>query len=177
MDVEHPPFGDALGARGADEVLAQHLQHGAPGQPGDDSRGHHREGERRQDQVAQEVGKIATAVDGVHTARRQPAQLHREEQDQQQSEPEGRHGNADEDHERQDPVGPAVLPGRGPDANQQPPERAEHERRSRENQRRGEALPHFVEHRPVQAVGPPEVTAQKILEPDEVLLDERLVET
>ena len=47
--VDDAALGQPLGARRADVVLAQHLQHGGAGQPGDDAGRHRGKRDRRQE--------------------------------------------------------------------------------------------------------------------------------
>ena len=97
MAQQHAPLASALGARGADVVLAQRLDHGAA----------------HEARIAADAGRassVATGSDKMaqrgrarppspmvgHAAGRQPAQLHREKRDQHEREPEGRHRDAGE---------------------------------------------------------------------------------
>ena len=100
--------------------------------------------------------------------------MHGEEQDQQQAEEEGRHGNADQHEEGDDAVGPAELADGRDDAGEKPEDRADDERGAGEDQRRAEAFEHFVEHRAVEDVGAAEIAVQQIAEPDQVLLEQGL---
>src|SRR6266478_2026187 len=59
---DHRPFGRALGARGPDVVLAEHLEHGAAREPRDDRDRGGREGERGEQEMSEEVARAAAAV-------------------------------------------------------------------------------------------------------------------
>ena len=98
--------GQALGAGGADVVLAQHVDH---------RRAHHAripaaaedaERQRRQDEMRE----------GAVAADREPAELHREDIEQQQADHELRRRDADEGGDHQRPVGGAAALDRGDDA-------------------------------------------------------------
>ncbi len=120
--------------------------------------------------MRQQIGQIAAAIDREHAGGGQPAQIDREEQDQQQPEPEGRDRNPDQHDEGQDLVGPAILPGGGPDADQQAEDGAQDQRCARQDQGCREPLQNLVEHRAVQGIGPTEIALEHVAEPDEILL-------
>ena len=103
------PARQPLGARGAHVVLAQHFEHRRARHPRDHRQRNRAERDRRQDQVRQrraerahvagaqrvdehEAGRRRHVVlDGDASRHRRPAELHGEEQDQQQRPPEDRH--------------------------------------------------------------------------------------
>ena len=107
---DHAPARQALGARGAHVVLAQHFEHRRARHPRDHRQRNRAERDRRQDQVRQRRAErarcrparsVSTSMkpvaagtsycDGDAARHRRPAELHREEQDQQQRPPEDRH--------------------------------------------------------------------------------------
>ena len=94
---EHASRRLALGARGAHEVLAQHVEHRRADDAREDRRLHDRQRHGRQHERAQ-AGPEATAVGRAparEAAGREPAQLHREEPDEKDREPEVGQRDAD----------------------------------------------------------------------------------
>ena len=163
VPVDDAALGDALGAGGADVVLAQHFEHRGAGQPGDDAGRHDGQRQRRQEQMVQQVRQVAAAVDRVHAAEPgRGASVTAKTQDEQQAEPEGRHRNADQDDEGDGLVGPAELADGRDDARQQADNRAQDQRRSGKDQRCLKALHHLVEHRPVEGVGAAEIAVEQV---------------
>src|SRR6056297_905677 len=61
-----PRSGTPFGARGADEVLTQHLQHREAGELGDDAGRDDGQRQRRQRQVADQRAQVARTVDRPH---------------------------------------------------------------------------------------------------------------
>ena len=122
--VDDPALGDALGAGGADVVLAQDLQHGGAGQP-----------------AITPVATTASVTAGSEEVRAGPAgrRRHRSRTCRRcrkpagsmtaktrissRPEPEGRRRDADQHDERDGLVGPAVLPDGGDDAGHQTEDR------------------------------------------------------
>ena len=96
--------GQAAGAGEADVVGAQHLQHLGAHQPHDQRHLEQAERDRRHDQRLQagdreQAGRPPADPDDVAAAeRRQPAQRHREQVDQQDADQEGRQRDADQRH-------------------------------------------------------------------------------
>src|SRR3989442_1232048 len=103
-----------LGPRGADVVLAQHLQHGRARGPNQHRGLEEAERRRRQEQRAQAGPEPARPA--LEAAGLEPAELHREEEDQQQARPERRHRDANlRDDHRQVVARAPVARGRLPD--------------------------------------------------------------
>ena len=73
------------------------------------------EGQHRQGEVAQPVQRPAP-VEALGAARGQPAELDREQDDQQHAQPERGHGEADDGQQRDAAIEQPVRPGGGPDA-------------------------------------------------------------
>ena len=96
--AEHDPaLAQSLGARGADEVALQHLLHRGAGHARQERHRAHPERDRRQDQIREPA----------RARRRQPAQVHGEDQDQEQADPVHRERHAEVGAERGEAVGPA----------------------------------------------------------------------
>ena len=126
-----------LGAGGADVILAQHLQHGRPRHAGDDGERHGAEHDRRQDEMRQRRAKAPRSPDSSVSISRKPvtgsmkyctamrpdtgvqSELHREQQDQQQSPPEDRHRIAGERDPHDAVIEDGVAPDRRHDAGRQ----------------------------------------------------------
>ena len=108
----------ALGARGADEVLAQHVEHRRARDAREDRRLHDRERERRQHQRAAAPAHAAAVV-GVQPGK-PPAENHcsftANSQDQQDREPEVRDRDADLARRHHADVAGAVVARRGVEA-------------------------------------------------------------
>ena len=134
-----------------------------------------REHERGEDQVLQLVGDRPVA-DGVASGGRKPAQIHREEQLQDQREPEDRHRDPQERGRRGGEVEEAVLTDRAVHAERQRDHGREHERHGHELERRGQPLADHVPDRPARCEADPEVSAQHRRHPAHVLNGHRLVE-
>ena len=84
-----------LGARGADEILRTCLDHRGARQPRVNSDEKERERQRRQDHVLEAVPRVSEAfqirANRFRAAARQPAELHGEEHDHHQADPETGH--------------------------------------------------------------------------------------
>ena len=107
--VDDPPLRQAERARGADVVLAHHLEHRGAHQARDVADPAEPDRERRQDQMAQLIAEIARLA---RTDRRQPSQGDREDQQRVERYHERRHRDrADGDHPDR-PVDPAAAMGR-----------------------------------------------------------------
>ena len=129
--VDDGALAQALGAGGADVVLAEHLEHVAARQPDE-----HRAGDRgkrhgRQDEMAGDVADAAVAEEVDHAADRQPGEAHAEPEDEEDAEPEGRRRDADEHGDGDQLVLPAVLADRGDDAEEDAEDARQDERRRR----------------------------------------------
>ena len=93
-----------------------------------------------------------------------------EQQNEDQPEPEGRHGYAGEDREGDELVGPTELADRRDDTCEKTDDRAEDERHAGKDKRRLEPFQHLVEDRTIERKGATEVSLEDIPDPDEVLL-------
>jgi hypothetical protein len=163
----------ALGARGADVVAFQHLQHGAAGMPHQD----------RGDRVAEHEGRHdgggeagAPVLEGHVARRRQPAEFDREQEDQHDAEPEIRRRDAPQ----REHVG-AVVPGRAllhrrDDAGGNADQERDHDRHRGELDRHRQLLRDQLEHRHLDAQRLAEVARQHALDPVDVLHRDRLIE-
>ena len=83
----HRPLHQALGPGRADVVLSEDLQHGAPGEAGDDGDGGGGQRHRRQHEVAEEVAQVTATVGREHAGGGQPPQLQREDHHEHDAEP------------------------------------------------------------------------------------------
>jgi hypothetical protein len=112
----------------------------------------------------------------VEAARLHPAELHGEEQDEEQAGPEGRHGDAELGQRHREVIAPSAVPrGREhPDGNR----RHDHEPGGEQGQRQGHAHARQDEarHRHVVLDGPAEIAPRGPADPLEVLHGERPVE-
>ena len=120
----------ALGARGANEVLAEDVDERRAREARHDRRDGGAERDRRQDVVPPRV-----VADG-----RQPAELHREDLHQHHAERERRERDARYRERHAEPVGPAVAPHGGHDADRHAEQHRPRHAPQREPERRHEAV-------------------------------------
>ena len=120
--------GHALGPDRPHVVLAQLLDHAGPGDAGE--RGHRQgaERDRRHDQRAP----------GVGARRREDAEGHRAQQDQEDAAPEGGHALADEHDRHQQPLHERPPPDAGDDPDRQPDAERDRQRPGGQQQRVGQ---------------------------------------
>ncbi len=137
--IDDRALGQPLGSRGAQVVLAQHLQHARAGQARDRRRGRQRQGEGRQRQA-----RPPLAAQGG-----KPPELNGEHQHQHQTQPESGHGDADE----RDQHGEEVRPAAAPDGRGHPGEHAEHRGQPHRHESQLDGRPGVLQqdarHRPV----------------------------
>src|SRR6266480_2254958 len=112
----------ALGPRRPDVVLVQHLEHPRACEPRDARGREEPERDRRQQEV----------LEPPPTRRGQQVPLDREDEDQHDAEPEGRHRLAEESDDRRDVVERRVAPHRRDDAGGHRQHERDQERRARE---------------------------------------------
>ena len=103
MAHDDRPAGEPLRASRADVVLAEHLEEARPGEAGDEGRGDGAEGHGGQHEVSQ----VPAAGGG------EPAEVEREDDDQEEAEPEARHRDAEEGEEHGAQVHPGSREQRG----------------------------------------------------------------
>ena len=101
---------EALGAGGADVLLAQNLQHGRAGHAGDERDREGGQRERGEDQAHAPLG----------AGRGQPVQVDGEDDDQHEAEPVGRHGDAEQRRQGEHVVEAGVGPRGGEGAGGHP---------------------------------------------------------
>jgi hypothetical protein len=112
------PSLEALDARELDELALHHLEHG---RARDAHEARHQEGAERDHGQDEVLGP-------AHPARRQPAQLDAEHEDQQDAEPEARHGDAEHRHSTRHAVQPAAAVKRRHHAERNAEQHAEQQR-------------------------------------------------
>ncbi len=134
MLQEDAGLAEAVGARGAQVVLVEHVEESGAGHARDHGQRDHAEDHRGEDQVAQGVGEHAPLARdgrvhdehaGGHGRRRQPdgetsaggqeVELPVEDEHGHQPEPEDRHGAEEHRGGRDEPVRPAAAPRRRDD--------------------------------------------------------------
>jgi len=113
---DHHRLAQALGAGGAHEVGAQHLQHGSAREPRDRADQHRAERRCRQDQARQSACPDRAGAPGE----RQQRPLEADILDQQQADEEHRHRHAGHRERHDDAVGNAAAIDRGQRAERQP---------------------------------------------------------
>ena len=166
MLADHVPLGQALGARGQHVVLAERLQHRRAREPRDargvEGRQHH--------------GGHDEVSEPAHAARGQPAQLHGEEVDQHEAEPEARRGLAERHQHGARMVHRAVAAHRGGDAERHREGERQQHGRPRQQQRGRQSLEHEAERVTPVAQRLSEVAAHGAPHEACVLHEERIVE-
>ena len=175
MPRQDDPLAEALCTCRPDEIRPDDVeQRGAhiTRPPGDVPDG---EDERREHQVLELIEQRAVA-DRVASRRRQPPQLDREEQLQDEGEPEHGHRDAQERSRRGGEVEEAVLPHRAVDTERDRDHRREDERHRHQLDRRGEPLGDHLAHRTSGREADSEVAAQHRRQPADVLDRHRLIE-
>ena len=170
----HLPPRQSLGARGADVVLPQHLQHGGARDARQQSRQQQRQRNRRHGGRGEPAQRIIGERDIA--AGRQPAQVDREEDDHQQAEIEIRQRNADHGEQHRHLIHPGVLPQRRDDAADQSDQQRDHQRIGRQRQRHRQAQHRGVHHRLAQQQRTAEIAVQQARVPAPELRQQRLIE-
>ena len=162
----------ALGAGGADVILAQHFEHGGSRQPHDQRRAAeaHRGGRNREHHECVPEALRLLAVD------RNRAELGDEHHQDQKPEPECRHRQSAQAHHAQEIIEPGVLLDRADHPERNPEQDRERQRQRRELGGDRDARQDLVERRPLRHVGIAEVAVQQPADPDRVLHRNRLVE-
>ena len=123
----------------------------------------------RKDEMDGPVGKIAVAADAVGPGAWQPAQFHREEQDQHERQPEFRHAAHDRAHAAEDAVEQRVFVPRTEHAKPKRQQEQQHEAHAAEAERIGQARADDLQHVHLVFVGDAEIAVQRVLQPDAVL--------
>ena len=163
----------ALGARRADVILAEHLEHRRARHPRDI--GGHDDGEidGGEREVAQSLDRIVERPGADH---REPAQLDGKDEEQQDRRDEAGKRKAEQRADAGDIVDPGVAAQRRPDAERDADERAEHDRRHRQVDRVGQDVAHLFDDRLAghQRVAP--FAAHGVDEEVDVLRADRLVD-
>ena len=164
---------DALGARGAHEVLVQGLDHRRPCDARDDRRLRDAKRDRRKDQRAERPRGVRPAG---KSARGNEPQRHREDQHEQDREPEVRHGDADLAEAHDDRIARAAAPIRGVDACRKPDDRGERHRHQR--QRRADRKARGDQRSDRRAIGvrEAEIAVQSAADPARVADGRRQIE-
>src|SRR5581483_127558 len=116
------------------------------------------------------VEQAEAVADRLRAAGGQPVQLHGEEQDQQDREPERGDRDAEEANHGDDVVGERVLPYGGEDTDRQRDQQREQDRAAQQLDRARQPLPEDREHRALLQHGDAQVAAQPVPHQVEVLL-------
>ena len=175
MHREDAPFRHALGARGADVVLVDDLEHRGAHETaphrGLDQRQHH----GRRDQMMQQVEEGAVA-NRVPVARRQPAELDREDVDGDEAEPEGRDRQRDHGADGGERIEQRIAAQRAKDADPAAEQHRDDSRRRHQLQRGAEMRGDHRQHRLAVAIGLAPITPHHAAEPVEILDRQRPIE-
>ena len=163
---DHRPLAHALRPRRPEEVLVQDLEHARPRDARGPGHGPDAEGHGGQDDGERALG----AVD------RHPAEVHGEDEDQEDAEPERGHALARERERHRSGVQEGAPPHRGQDAERQRDEDRQHDGGDRERGRRREALEDQRQRGLAVPEGAPEVALDGPRQEVPVLLRQRPVE-
>ena len=174
MTQQHAALGNALGARGADIILAEHVEHRRAGHARDQRDVDERQRAGRQDESL-EVGAEAV-IDAAIALHRQPAQVDGEDLDQHITDHEHRHREADHRQPHHEAVDPAAVLPRRDDAKRHRDHDGEDDGRHRDRDRRLDALADHLQHRHVRDQRHAEIAVQQLADPGEELGVERLVQ-
>src|SRR5580765_2271279 len=170
-------LGQALGARRADIVLADDLEHARAREPRERGGGRRAERDGGQDQVPEDIRHAAAAIGRAHAARREPAELQRKHDDEHDARPEHRQAHPGDRHAHAQAVEPGILLDRGDDARGQTEHDGDGERAGGEHERRLEAEQDLREHGPAERDGAAEIPLNHVPHPPKVLDDEWLIES
>jgi hypothetical protein len=151
---------------GADEVLAQHVEHAAAGDPRD---------QRGGVQAEREGGKHE-GRGAVHAGGGKPAQLEGEEQHEEQPQPEDRHRDAEDGEQGEHVVPEGAAADRGGDARREAEGERHRHAGERELQRVAEAAQHLPQHGLPADERHAEVANDGALQPQRVLHEHRAIE-
>ena len=108
---------------------------------------------------------------------RQGVQVDPEDEDEDQPDPEGRQAPEHERRDHRGPVHPRAAAGRRQDAEADAEDDDQQGRGAQEDERVDDPLGEDLDHRPVIGRRRPELTGRDAAEVDQVLADDRLVET
>ncbi len=125
----HAPPRNALGARGADVVLAQHRQHRAAGHPGDVGGHHQAQRRRRQHQLVEPVERVVEPGVADH---REQSPVQREHQQDEDAGDEYRKRQPDQRQQARGVVDRPVAVQRRPDPDGHADHAADDQRRQRQ---------------------------------------------
>ena len=129
------PLAQALRVRGADEVLAEHVERLRPQDPRVVRDARERQHEGRQRDVLQPVEDVHLILaHRQHPLRREPAQADREQDDEDLAEPERGDGVTGHPEHADDAVGPGTALQRGDDAERDADDELQDQRGQRELQ-------------------------------------------
>ena len=195
MIEQHAQLPRSLGPSHQHVILAQHIQHAGPHQPGDDPHDRPAQHEGRQRQMPERIGEARIIagqqrVDGEeasHDRRRhgvgiepprpgQPMDLDREDEQQDQPRPEDRDRGAQQCEEPGGVIGQPVAPGSGQHAQAHAHQRAQDHRGHHQLERGRQPLGDIGQHRTLGAEGDPEVAVNEIADIDQILLGQAAVE-
>ncbi len=174
MPPQRGAASEPLGARRADEILAQRLQHRGAGDAREDRR--LRQGEREGGQDQRAEARPGAAIPAGEAARRKPREMHGEQQDQQDAEPEIRHRDADLRHAHRGDIARLAAARGGEHAGRNRDRGREHDRQQSERQAHQHALSEQLAHRHAVGVARAEIAAQQAEHPGEIAVPDRQIE-
>ncbi len=157
----------ALGAGRPDIILTEHFQERRARQPADEGGLDHRQRQGRQENVIHAIGKTVTRpVD------REPAQIEREDDQEQCPEIEIRHGIAEQRESAHAVVGQFVAIGRGKHTKRHAGTKTHDRGNNRQLDRIGRITPDEIEYRGAVHVGGAEIEGHNPVEEIDVLVPE-----
>ncbi len=167
MAQQHAGLGDTLGARGADVILAEHVEHRRPRHPRDQRDIDKGQRAGRQDDSFEE--RTEARRDAFKALHRHPVQVDRKDLDQDIADHEHRHREAHHGEAHHEAVDPgAVLPCRDY-AERHRDQDGENDGADRHRDRRLDPLADHLQHRHVRDQGDSEIAVQQPADPGEEL--------
>ena len=166
MLPDHGGFAQSLDAREFDELALHHFQHGR-------TRDAHEAGdeERAQRDDWQDVVRRS-----AHAPGRQPAQLDAEDEDQQDAQPEARHGDTQHRDRARRAVEHAATVDRRHHAQGNAEHHAQQDRPRDEHERVGQAVEEGLGRRLLHADRHAEIAVHRLADEDRILVEDRTVE-
>ena len=168
-----------LGACGAHKVFLLHVEHRRARDARENRRLHHRQRNRRQEQGLQRGPEAAAGVFGPagKATGRKPLQLHGEQQNQQNREPEVGNGDADLRQAHHAHIAQLVVARRRIDTRRDRDDGGEQHGDDGQRNGEGEALQHQIQDRRAVGVAGSHVAGEQSADPVEIALHRRLIQT
>ena len=174
VPVGHTSFAQPAGTRCGDERRRRGVAQSSVEVAEEQRELRQRQGQHGQHQELEVLAQVLT--DRRETRRRQPVEPHGENDHEQEPQPERGHDEQDRRRSLNPTAEQPETRSERKQRNNERPDRAHDDRRDAELERGRQTLPHHIAHWcPLEVES--EVALHSVLDPDHVLLPERLVET